>query len=929
MILHHQPHFLLIIAFVPLIYCGTGHRIFNNAYGAKDYDGPLSHHHKYYPKGQDSWSIDFSKSGRYQGNSNDKKNNYEESTAEYDHHDYDNNDKSTDDLQDYDVEFDYSSKKPANKKPTYSTKKPVHYNQYNNKYDINKLDKDRYSTPYRPVDKYTSITKKPNPTKSNSKIACYDREHTCVPQTRCPLTRFENFETIQKCTLPYDGKPGVCCPSQEYPTARQPIINLPISRKATKVVSPKEIKFYPNVNRNQYRVFGENYEDRVKYIKQIERALVGRKLTPSRNSPELAHHNFFGNYREALRLGLKGESAIQRALESAKKHFSDVRLDQSKMNSLMASTNIDSMISSVSECPKDPVCSLSRYRNADGSCNNLLYPSWGKAFSPYNRVLNPSYGDGINSPRLSRTKTELPNARDLSIDITRHRNPPKSRLTLAAMQFGQLIDHDFASAAPTRTAQGSAISCCRPEIQADPANLKHPSCFEIPISKNDPFFKQFNVTCMNFVRSIATPRADCRLAPREQLNQPTSFVDGSQIYGSSVETQKSLRAFYGGRLLSSLSGKIEFPPRLSNGTCNVPNNEPQQCFRAGDPRINENIDLTIMQTIMLREHNRIAKELNRLNPHWSDEHVFQETKLIVGALIQHILYTEWLPVILNRQTLIQFGLMPTEEGFIQSYNPKINPMLFNAFASSSFRLHSSIQGSLQVRNNQDDLIGEVPLSATFNNPTLLAQPRMFDGLLMGMTSQPMQEVDQFFTRELTNKLFRPWNSTFGLDLFALNVQRGRDHGLKGYPSWLKQCALNQVKSFSDLEQFIPRKLVKILRRHYASVADIDLYLAGIIEYHLPNSELGPLLSCIIAEQFRRLKYGDRFFYENSGQINSFTPAQLAEIKKVTIARLFCDNGEDIEIMQPHAFILPKYWWNKKVSCNSELIPRMSLYPWAK
>lgn len=209
------------------------------------------------------------------------------------------------------------------------------------------------------------------------------------------------------------------------------------------VVSPKEIKFYPNVNRNQYRVFGETYDDRVKYIKQIERALAGRKLAPSRNSPELAHHNFFGNYREALRLGLKGEKAIQRALETAKKHFSDVRPSQSKMNSLMASTNIDSMVASVSECPKDPVCSLSRYRNADGACNNLLYPRWGKAFSPYNRVLNPSYGDGINSPRLSKTKHELPNARDLSIDITRNRDPPRSRLSLAAMQFGQLIDHDL------------------------------------------------------------------------------------------------------------------------------------------------------------------------------------------------------------------------------------------------------------------------------------------------------------------------------------------------------------------------------------------------------------------------------------------------------------------------------------------------------
>lgn len=70
---------------------------------------------------------------------------------------------------------------------------------------------------------------------------------------------------------------------------------------------------------------------------------------------------------------------------------------------------------------------------------------------------------------------------------------------------------------------------------------------------------------MNFVRSVATPRADCKLAPREQLNQPTSYIDGSQIYGGSLETQKSLRTFEGGQLLSSLSNNYQFLPRQTNG----------------------------------------------------------------------------------------------------------------------------------------------------------------------------------------------------------------------------------------------------------------------------------------------------------------------------------------------------------------------------
>lgn len=233
---------------------------------------------------------------------------------------------------------------------------------------------------------------------------------------------------------------------------------------------------------------------------------------------------------------------------------------------------------------------------------------------------------------------------------------------------------------------GKPISCCKPEIQADPANLKHPSCYEIPISSYDPFFKKFNVTCMNFVRSVATPRTDCKIAPREQLNQPTAFIDGSQIYGSSLETQKSLRTFQGGQLLSSLMNNYQFLPRQLNGTCNVPNNDFHQCFRAGDPRVNENVDLSVLQTVFMREHNRIAYELSVLNPQWSDETLYQETKRIIGAIIQHITYKEFLSAILNKYTMYKFDLYPTEEGFIKKYDPKTNPMLFNCFPTAAYRM---------------------------------------------------------------------------------------------------------------------------------------------------------------------------------------------------------------------------------------------------
>jgi len=63
--------------------------------------------------------------------------------------------------------------------------------------------------------------------------------------------------------------------------------------------------------------------------------------------------------------------------------------------------------------------------------------------------------------------------------------------------------------------------------------------------------------------------------------------------------------------------------------------------------MNQTPQLAIIQIILLREHNRIANYLARLNPHWTDETIFQETRRIVIAEHQNIVYYEWLPIFLG------------------------------------------------------------------------------------------------------------------------------------------------------------------------------------------------------------------------------------------------------------------------------------------
>ena len=78
--------------------------------------------------------------------------------------------------------------------------------------------------------------------------------------------------------------------------------------------------------------------------------------------------------------------------------------------------------------------------------------------------------------------------------------------------------------------------------------------------------------------------------------------------------------------------------------------------KAGDERVNEQPGLTMMHTLMVREHNDVAARLALINPHWDKERVFQETRRIVGALIQHITYNEFLPRVLGRRQLAQYEL---------------------------------------------------------------------------------------------------------------------------------------------------------------------------------------------------------------------------------------------------------------------------------
>lgn len=590
-----------------------------------------------------------------------------------------------------------------------------------------------------------------------------------------------------------------------------------------------------------------------------------------------------------------------------------------------------------SRCPGDPVCPRSAatdpYRSYDGSCNNLKHTGWGKSNMPYTRILPPDYEDGVSELRKTGvTSLPLPNPRTISLATIRWSDKPDLKASLMLMQWGQFIIHDLSLAAttPMQTPQGTNIDCCNRKLLLDP-RFRHPACISVLLPDNDPFYRRFNVGCMNLVRSAPSPPVGCRLRAREQLNQLTSFLDGSQIYGNDEQQALGLRRFQGGLMKSSQINGMEFLPfdaRLGEG-CILPTagiRRGMRCFVAGDNRVNELTGLVTMHAIFLREHNRIARILMQLNPNWPDERLYQEARKILIAQLQHITYNEWLPLIVGPVIMRDFKLelSQTNGGHSLDYDENTDPSIINEFAGAAHRLHSLVQSAFNFQTSDGQLIQQFKLRNIFNNPASLYREGNFDACIHSMINEPSQSVDNHFSEEITNHLFQDTNSSFGMDLVTVNIQRGRDHGLPGYNFFRQACGLTRLRSFEQLDSVMVEGASEVFSQLYAHVDDIDLFIAGNYEKKLRDAMVGPVFACIIGEQYRRLKYGDRYWYENGNQAGAFTPSQLSEIKRTSLARIICDNGEAVERIQPLAF-LKHANWNPKVPCDK--IPFMDLRHW--
>jgi hypothetical protein len=389
--------------------------------------------------------------------------------------------------------------------------------------------------------------------------------------------------------------------------------------------------------------------------------------------------------------------------------------------------------------------------------------------------------------------------------------------------------------------------------------------------------------------------------PRQQINANTSYLDLSQVYGSTVFVADALRAHVSGLLKTTSLNLLPYNSlvyftqaqlnalHMANDSHAVSNDK---LFAAGDVRANETVELTALQTLFVRNHNRIADELAGMNPAdfgfstWTDEELYQEARKLNIAEYQNIVYTAFLPALLGPNAL------PAYTG----YNSNVDPSISTEFSTVAFRLGHSLLNNIVPRDNNDGTPIDNPpllLAQDFFDPNLIDPRGVIDPLtglvstdigrlLKGDADKRAQALDVQAVSSIRNLLFaNGQGGPPGDDLISRDLWRADDHGIGTYsqvrvafglppivvPPNDPQLGFELITTDPTVQDnlFTAYAVVDhgpMFQAAGENVNDINPFIAGLAEDHVPGSDLGPTFQAILVDQFQRLRDGDRFFYLN-------------------------------------------------------------------
>jgi len=307
-------------------------------------------------------------------------------------------------------------------------------------------------------------------------------------------------------------------------------------------------------------------------------------------------------------------------------------------------------------------------------------------------------------------------------------------------------------------------------------------------------------------------------------------------------------------------------------------------FISGDLRANEQTGLIALHVLFSREHNRICDEFKATGL-TDDETIYQEAKKKVSAMIQQISFGEFLP---------SLGIVLDP---YNGYNSNLQPDLMNVFSTAAFRIgHTMVDNILLMKNQSGNSVGPgwLMLRQSFFNPQWVENYGI-EPFFSGMAQMFQRDVDSKIVEELRSFLFTDELAGPGFDLAALNIQRGRDHGLDDYNAFRTHFTGAPALTYEDINADL---LVQSeLQAAYPDINDIDVWVGLLAEEKIPDGQMGLTVSNILKQQFQNLRDADYYYFENDP---SFSPSDIMEIKNTSLADIIKRNTE-INYIQDNVF----------------------------
>ncbi len=513
-------------------------------------------------------------------------------------------------------------------------------------------------------------------------------------------------------------------------------------------------------------------------------------------------------------------------------------------------------------------------RSYDGTENNISNPNWGAAQEHFRNYVRNGFADLISEPggQGLENSRAVSNVLGSQIEFT----PNELELSDFVWGWGQFIDHD---------------------INFNDDNPDEIHNFLVP--ECDP---EFDPMCTGAVeirmfRSLSDPATGTDISnPRKHVNEITSFIDGSGVYGSDEDRANWLRTNVDGKLKTSIGDFLPWNTIDGEYESVIDPNAPfmvldgfpipEKFYVGGDIRINEQPGLMCFHTLWVREHNRLCVELKIENPSWTDEELFQRARKVVGALIEAITYEEFLPTI------------GVELDPYAGYNSDVEPNILNVFSAAGYRFgHTMINGRL-VRFDEagnDWIFGAVDLRDAFFNPLILKDEGGVAPFFRGLAAQEHQMVDPLIMDDIRNFLFGPPGAG-GIDLLSINVERARERGLPDYNSIREDLFLTPHTDFNSLTS--DPDLSAALLQVYGDINSVDPWIGFMSEDHDASTIVGEGLGTILKMQFGFVRDGDRYYFENDP---AFTADEITALKNTKLSEIILRNTV-IELLQENVFI---------------------------